>query len=48
LVAACWYCNHTRHTHFGGCSPSLYKQLVRQRVRTGSWPTAPSSTPSKA
>jgi 5-methylcytosine-specific restriction endonuclease McrA len=48
LVAACWYCNHSRHTKFGGCSPSRYKRLVKQEVRKGGWPTVPLLTPSAA
>jgi len=37
IVAACWYCNQTRHRRKKDLSPNLYKQLVRKRMNQGRW-----------
>ena len=39
VVAACWYCNHSRHALHDGRSPRKYRQLVRTMVARGAWPT---------
>jgi hypothetical protein len=48
VVAACWYCNHTRHARYGGCSPSDFRSLVKKKIRAGRWPTVASSIRSEA
>ena len=39
LVAACWYCNTTRHSRYGGKRPREYRAVVRRQVMAGVWPT---------
>lgn len=37
IVAACWFCNHTRHTRKKPLPHALYKQHVIRRVGDGKW-----------
>ena len=39
LVAACWYCNSSRHARYGGIDAVEYRAVVRQQVKAGIWPT---------
>lgn len=37
IVAACWYCNHKRHTRSRSLDPYTYMQFVQQRISKGRW-----------
>tara|TARA_R110002049_G_scaffold189793_3_gene358424 strand:+ start:3393 stop:3740 length:348 start_codon:yes stop_codon:yes gene_type:complete len=37
IVAACIFCNQTRHKRKNAPSPIIYKALVQKRVRQGKW-----------
>ncbi|WP_375542839.1 HNH endonuclease [Aliiroseovarius crassostreae] len=38
IVAACKYCNSTRHRAKRPLSPDAYKNQVRSRLKMGKWP----------
>lgn len=40
IVAACWYCNQTRHRFPNAPDPSTYKKIVTKSSRAGKWLTA--------
>jgi len=37
IVAACWFCNKTRHARKKVLSPKKYHSLVRNRLQKGKW-----------
>lgn len=37
IVAACWYCNTTRHKRKCPPSPETHRTRVRQRMAAGQW-----------
>jgi hypothetical protein len=37
IVAACFFCNSTRHRMKSPLSPSEYKKHVQRRIRQGKW-----------
>jgi 5-methylcytosine-specific restriction endonuclease McrA len=37
IVAACWFCNHTRHKARVPLEPDAYGRRVRSRVAKGGW-----------
>lgn len=37
IVAACWYCNWTRHKSPKPLAPESYAMKVRKRMESGSW-----------
>lgn len=37
IVAACWYCNRTRHKSRNPLSPESYARKVRRRLISGGW-----------
>lgn len=40
IVAACWFCNQTRHRAHTPLGPERYRQKVQSRVARGRWPTS--------
>ena len=41
LVAACWFCNVSRHRSRRPLDPADYKAMVRKKVEEGRWPRLP-------
>lgn len=41
VVAACRYCNQSRHAKYGGKRPKNFRLEVCQAVEKGSWPSRP-------
>ena len=37
IVAACWYCNNTRHRRKQPLSPEAHRAHVQQRMAAGRW-----------
>ncbi|WP_368046095.1 HNH endonuclease [Rhizobium sp. CBN3] len=37
VVAACWFCNQTRHRQRYAPSPEKYRQHVHRRLAKGKW-----------
>ncbi len=41
LVAACWFCNVTRHRRKRPLDPEAYRSMVRRRLAAGRWSQLP-------
>jgi 5-methylcytosine-specific restriction endonuclease McrA len=41
LVAACWFCNVTRHRRKRPLDPDAYRAMVRRRLQAGHWRRLP-------